>query len=580
MHLTGWDARSDRVLLARGFNRLASVIQAARSQAEGVCLLLDNGDSLQGTPTADIAATGAVDGPHAWADCLNALNYDAIGLGNHDFDYGVERLQEMFGDVDAPVLCANLSGAPDALAAPYTILSRKAACSDGKTRTLRIGVTSVLPPQTLIWNNRLLAGHVSFSNPVRAAAQAVSDLRNAGVDLVITLCHAGPDPEATVSDENFGMALLRNVPGIDACIFGHVHLRFPDKIKENSAELDAESGTVCGVPSVMPGFAAECLGQIDLNLVWTGVNWEVAAHGVALLPAQDAVPDTTVTQIAAPFIHATRSSMNTPVSQTGHGFHTYFSMLQSGSAEAILAETMQTAITETIAQSAFADLPVLAAVAPTAAGGYGGPTNFVHVTKGVIRERHISMLCLYQNDIWATVMRGAQLYAYAEHAAMFFGDPRADSGNLVNPDSPVFNFDALHGLETVIDPFGRDNQGRMRRITDLRYCGQSIDPDAQFVVAMTSYRAAGGGTFPGLGDKAQLIRTKISLSDRLRSHLEHHPPGHMPASSVWRFADHVDAQVVIETSPDAAKFFDEIDAFSPRAVSVNGAGFLEVEVTL
>ncbi|WP_415401479.1 5'-nucleotidase C-terminal domain-containing protein [Tateyamaria sp. SN3-11] len=589
MHITGWDALRDTIQPGQGMDVLARSIMAARRAAPGQTILVDNGDALQGTPLGNICAGASENTPHPWPGILNALSYDAVGLGNHDFDFGLPFLERVLAQIDAPVLCASLSRGTIAGVGATTIIKRLVACSDGGERMVSIGITSVLPPQTAIWNHRHLDGRVAFDDGVQAARRAVTALRRNGADIVVVLCHSGLSPVTAAGAENFAATLAAKVRGIDAMIMGHTHELFPGKLRYDSPKTNAEKGTVHGVPAVMPGFAAQALGVIDLGLRWSEGRWRVAGH-VAVLhgPWSRQAPDPTVTAIAAPAIKATRAALDAPLARSETGFHSYFEMLKSGPSSALLARAMRHAIGAHVAGTDLADLPLIAAIAPMALGGVAGPGHYAHVPAGVVRERHVAMLTPYSNAIWAVVLRGQDLWNWAERSAAYFDPQPHRDRPLVNPAAPAYNFDGLHGLHTVIDPFVPprfDATGMLidpaaRRVRAMFFDGNPVAPEDAFLVAMTSYRGAGGGGFPGLATSPTVLRTEIELSAALRTEIAAAPLPDTPEPSVWQFVPDLGAQVVIETSPNALSHLDEIADFAPEPLGINDAGFAELRVTL
>ncbi|MEO0634565.1 MAG: 5'-nucleotidase C-terminal domain-containing protein, partial [Pseudomonadota bacterium] len=551
MHLTGWDARTDDTDRNRGLARLANVIAAARASAPGACVLLDNGDALQGTPAADIAMEPDMRADHPWPKLLDALGYTAVGLGNHDFDYGLGPLAEICAQSPCPVLSAS-PDRPLSHVVSHTVINVPLVAS---APPLRLGLTSVLPPQTVVWNHGVLSGQIDFAPGVAAARAAVTALRPLS-DVIVLLCHSGIGPDG--SEENFARTVGQQVPGIDAMILGHTHERFPTRQGE----------TLAGVPAVMPGFAADCLGQIDLTLAHNANGWHVTAHNSKLLHATDAAPSATITQISAPCLARTRDVTEEIVGTALDPLHSYFAMVQSGGVDALVAQAMR----DTVAHAApeeYSDVPILAAVAPLAAGGRAGPRNYVDIPTGPLRRRHVTMISPYLNSVWAQRMTGTTLRRYAETSAAFFdagNDARKDT--LVSSHSPAFNFDMLHGLETTIDPSAPTGA----RIRSLRYDGQDLRDDDLFLVAMTSYRAAGGGGFPGTGPDAA-VQTDIALSDALVMTLGAANAGVQP--SVWQFAPDLHQRVTIETSPRAEAHLDDIARFDPEPMGLTSAGFLK-----
>ncbi|MEM6759409.1 MAG: 5'-nucleotidase C-terminal domain-containing protein [Pseudomonadota bacterium] len=556
MHLTGWDARTDDTDRTRGLARLANVIAEARASAPGACLLLDNGDALQGAPAADVAMEPELRADHPWPKLMGALGYAAVGLGNHDFDYGLEPLAEICALMPCPVLCAS-ADRPLAHVLTHTVINVPLVAS---APPLRLGLTSVLPPQTVVWNHRVLAGQVDFAPGVAAARAAVTALRPLA-DIVVMLCHSGISCEK--SYENFAQTIAQQVSGINAMILGHTHEYFPTRPGE----------TLSGVPAVMPGFAADCLGQIDLTLAHEPTGWRVTGHATQLLHPTDATPSTSVTQISAPCLARTRAVTEEVVGTAVDPLHSYFAMVQSGGVDALVAKALRNTVARA-APTALADLPIIAAVAPFAAGGRAGPRNFVDVPAGPFRRRHITMISPFVNTVWAHRMTGATLRQYAEMSAQFFAPAIGDDPVwLAARDAPAFNFDMLHGLETVIDPFAPPGA----RITSLQHAGREVVADDTYLVAMTSYRAAGGAGFPGTGYDAAL-KTEIALDDALLDVLRDEAAVHQP--SVWRFAERLGHRVTIETSPRAEAHLSDIARFDPEPIGLTPTGFLKIAITL
>lgn len=111
-HLLGHDYYADRADPAVGLSRVASLIAEERAEAAArgeACLLVDNGDGFQGAPLGDIEPGSTR--PHPLAVAFDVLGYDAVGLGNHDFDIGLERLSRVLADVRCRC-CVRTCGRP------------------------------------------------------------------------------------------------------------------------------------------------------------------------------------------------------------------------------------------------------------------------------------------------------------------------------------------------------------------------------------------------------------------------------------------------------------------------------------
>src|SRR3954464_9824664 len=117
-HVFNWDYYKDAEYTdtagnAQGLSRISTLVNQVRTE-KGRCntLLLDAGDTIQGTPLtyyyAKVDPITAKGGPvHPMAAAMNAIGYDAVALGNHEFNYGIETLRKFEGQCDFPLLGAN-----------------------------------------------------------------------------------------------------------------------------------------------------------------------------------------------------------------------------------------------------------------------------------------------------------------------------------------------------------------------------------------------------------------------------------------------------------------------------------------
>jgi 2',3'-cyclic-nucleotide 2'-phosphodiesterase / 3'-nucleotidase len=135
-HLMPWDYYTDQPLDGYGLVRLATMLRAARAEADN-SIYVDNGDLIEGSPLAEHAVHRAATGQarmHPMIAALNALGCDAASLGNHEFSYGLPYLQSTLRDANYPVVCANIlrrdtdagaAAGEAALFRPWVILNRK-----------------------------------------------------------------------------------------------------------------------------------------------------------------------------------------------------------------------------------------------------------------------------------------------------------------------------------------------------------------------------------------------------------------------------------------------------------------------
>lgn len=591
MHLSGFDYSTERSDPSVGLARLSTLIATARQQAaqDGAAVLLfDNGDGMQGTPMGDLAATPQAR-PHPLMQAFGYLGYDAIGLGNHDFDFGLEALGRALDAAPCPVLCANLRPGADPLPAPlhaHTVLDRTLPGG----QTLRIGVLSVLPPQTGVWDRHLLAGRVGFDDMVAAAARAVAALRAEDCDLVIALAHTGPEGAGAPPPPGAENALraIAALPGVDAVLGGHTH--------------ELQAWTRPGPPVVMPGYAGSHLGVIDLDLAQDPAGrWGVTGTAAALWPVAErdaegqvtplAQEDAALIRLLAPAHEATRTALRAPMGHSAYPLHSYFSFFAPDRAQALVAGAQAAALRPLLAGTEAEGLPLLSATAPSKTGGRGGPGHFTDVPAGPLQLRHLGDLYPFPNALSAVVLDTAQILDWLEQAASRFHRiaPGSRDGALIDPAQPGHGFDLLHGLSYEIDPtaparFGPDGKrlGDGRRIRNAAWQGRPLATGQRFAVALSSYRAAGGCQVAALRGATPLPLPYLRISEALRRYLSGELP-HDPlqdAPPPWRFAPLPGTGAIARTGPGARAYLDELAGRGIGDEGLDPDGFLQLRIPL
>lgn len=240
----------------RGLVRLATLIRSLKSAFPGQVVLLDAGDLALGTP---------ISGLHYGLPTTRAmalLEYDAVAIGNHEFNWGQQRMREMLQAVEAPVLCANLvarQGPP-----PYqgwTVVERAG---------LRLGIIGLVTPDT---PRRTLSRYVdgwSFLSGPDGARRVLREMPE--TDLVIALTHLGVERD---------QRLLEQIQEIDLVVGGHSHTALQEVVYHR------------GRPIVQAGSYGRFLGFLELELDTDEGELKVLSY--RLIPVnQNIAPDPAV----------------------------------------------------------------------------------------------------------------------------------------------------------------------------------------------------------------------------------------------------------------------------------------------
>lgn len=555
-----YDYIADRPAPGTGLADASHLIDALRAEGPE-CILLDNGDLIEGSPMSDWIAAALAEGridAHPMIAAMNHLRYDAATIGNHDFAYGLPFLRDCIRAAGFPFVSANVVAAAGAAtpppAPPFTILTRSVTDGAGQRQPIRIGVIGFAPPQTADWESLAFDGALATQDIVRTAEDLVPALRAQGADLVVALCHSGitgPDRAGAVAHgpgpENAAVALA-GVPGIDALVLGHTHRVFPGPDHPLCPVIDPVAGTLSGKPAVMAGYRGSHVGVIDLTLdPAPGGGWTVAGHAAHALPVRPGPPrDDDFPPMVRMAHKGLKHDMRRQIGRTAVPLHSYCARIGPCPSLALLAEAQFHAAWPLIARSDAAQLPVLSAVAPFRTGGIYGPGHFVDLPAGPLLRRHAAELYPYINHLCVIEIDGAGLAEWLERSASGFArvTPGLSDQPLLNPDEPGYNFDVISGVRCTIDPsrpprYSLDGallDPAARRVSDLTHQGRAVRPEDRFAVVSNSYRAGGGGGFVAARAGRRIAISDLSNRAALEAYIAMVPFVAPQPMASWRFA--------------------------------------------
>jgi 2',3'-cyclic-nucleotide 2'-phosphodiesterase/3'-nucleotidase len=572
-----------------GLARTASLVKAARGEARN-SLLFDNGDLIQGSPLGDFVAyrQGMKPGDvHPMVAAMNELNYDGGTLGNHEFNYGLEFLQNAMGAAKFPLVCANVVKANgETLMKPWVVLDREFTDEAGAKQKLKVGVIGFVPPQIVQWDKAHLDGRATTTDIVDAAGKHVPDLKKAGADIVVALCHSGiAGGERKGGEENAALHLAK-VDGIDVILTGHQHFVFPGgKEFANIPGVDVQKGALHGKPAVMAGFWGSHLGLVDLELTKEGDAWKVANFRTEARPIYERVERKVVAKVgsdaavaaAAQAGHdATLKYVREPVGTTAVPIHSYYSLVADDASVKLVAEAQAWYVADLLKTTPYKDLPLLSAAAPFKAGGRGGPNYFTEIKPGPLAIKDMADIYIYPNTIRAVKVTGAQVREWLERSAGIYNqiDPaKGGEQELVNAKFPAYNFDVIAGVQYKIDPTQAsryDDNGKVvnpdaRRIKDLTYNGKPVTDDQVFIVATNNYRAGGGGNFPGNDGTTIVLDAPDLTRDAIMRFIVERKEVAPKADGSWSLAVPSNVTMTFTTGPNAA-------AYQPAGIKVEKMG--------
>ncbi|MGD9567004.1 MAG: 5'-nucleotidase C-terminal domain-containing protein [Sedimentibacter sp.] len=203
IHTNDTHARLEGTEKELGFAKIATLIKEAKA-ANPNTLILDAGDTLHGMPIVNISK-----GENA-IKVLEASGYDYMTLGNHDFNYGKERLLELKDMTKVGMLSANIFNEKgEYVFTPYVIK---------EVGGVKVGIFGLTTPETAYKTSPTNVEGLTFEDSIEASKKMVEELKDK-TDVIVALAHIGLDESSVVTSK----AIAEAVEGIDVIIDGHSH---------------------------------------------------------------------------------------------------------------------------------------------------------------------------------------------------------------------------------------------------------------------------------------------------------------------------------------------------------------------
>lgn len=490
----------------KGWARLATLVRTLRARNPHT-LLLDTGDTLQGEPVNYVSLEIQPQLPEPMTAILRSLGCLAMVPGNHDFDWGLERLRQIQNQAGFPFLAANLVDASGKPAFP-THLSIEL----GGVRIAILGLLSARPPFPGMPGGP--AG-LRLADPVATARTWIPQLRSQEkADVVIAALHGGlGQAPCTPGDENVALCLAEQVPGLDLILSAHSHQ--PHAQRHN------------GIPILQPLPHGRGLGLAELELRKERGRWKLLACNLSLQePTPDTPQDPEVLALTAPHRAATTRYLDTFATDLQVDLDSRWTRMEDTAVMQLLHEVQRRASQAQITAAA-------------------SPGSRIFVPKGPTSVRQFWAFQPYEDRLARIRITGAQLRAYLEHAARFYNF--SHQADLYNRNIPPYDFDILGGVDYALDlsrPVGS-------RVASLRYGGQPVRPDQTFTLALSTRRLANGGGYREAMNwtgEPEWISDK-SLRNLLLERVLSRPTLDIPLKNHWRIIPFLDRERVMAQQP-------------------------------
>lgn len=470
----------------QGFAQLSSLIESLRDENT---LLLDNGDSLEGSPLSFFHYHKHADEIAPVTTVMRDMHYDYVNIGNHDFNYGEDAMFNHFDHVDAPCITSNYQYKGVPYGPNYVI--RELA---GKKIAL-IGITTQYTPH---WETKEHLKYSRFEDAFETLKKNVALVKKLEKpDYIIALYHGGFERDLQTgfltgedNGENEGYQMMTMIPDLDILLAGHQHNSLCGTFNHTVYTETAANGVELACVDIYTD-----TGSIEPRILkGEGITDDALTESIQTEEAECQV-----------WLDQTLGTTETDLKVTDEN-------------DARLHKTQLITFLNQVQMEVTG-----AQIAATAL--FLNATGFDHE----ISMRNLVSTYVYPNTLVVKKMTGRVLKEYLEKNAEFWSI-HADGSIGVDPshDFPTpqhYNYDMLDGVEYTIQV----SQPVGQRIISLTRNGAPIQPEQEFTICINNYRASGGGNFKMI---AQCPTVSVNL-----------------ASMVELLADYILAHQVISFEP-------------------------------
>ena len=504
-----------------------AIKEARNNMGKENVVLIDVGDHLQGDNAVYYSNFVDTTSQHIFSKVMNYLDYDATVVGNHDIEPGAAVYNKVVKELNMPYLAANAidieTGEP--YFQPYAILNK------GGVKIAVIGMTNPNIPNWLaphLWDN------IEFQEIVTSMEHWVQYVREKEQPhFVIAAIHAGLGDEESDSMENPARYVARNVKGIDLMLAAHDHKITAEQVQNGDKEIWV----------LEAGSRAAAISKASVELVVKDgkvVATNVIGESVSMT---DVMPD-------AEYMAHFRNEFLKVKEFTNREVGTLSNTITSRDAY--------------FGPSAYIDMIHTLQLNTTGADiSFAAPLSFnATIEKGVLNYQNLLDIYPFENQLNVIELTGQEVKDYLEFSYdNWINEDAVKNGHLLNIrkneernrwsfNHASFNFDSAAGIIYEVD-ITKDYGERINIISMAD--GSNFDRNATYKVALTSYRASGGGYLleHGAGIAKEDIQGRIvelhpDIREILYDQIQADGTLHAEKLNHWRFVPNNVAAILAE----------------------------------
>ncbi len=491
-----------------GMPRLYTYIQQVRAE-NPLTFLIDGGDAIQGTILTDDIANKNPETPHPVIAAMNVMGYDAMTLGNHDFNWGIPTLLQILSTARFPVLAENVRNADGHMltGAGWTLIDRGG---------VKLAVIGVVTPMIPIWDGgKEGIDEYSYQAAGEAVRHAIAEIGDQA-DIIMVSAHMGLDGELDMNGgSDVARKILEDNPEVDVLQVAHMHITVNEKVGRVPVGGVRNSGRE--------------IARFDLTLDEQG---NILHSEVSIIDMADYEPDETIREIPAVrlahdqaiqlagvsggedeenkdvIVGYTTSAFQPPNEIRGIPSGR---LMDTAVVDLILKVELEKSGADVVSAQLFRDKADLA--------------------EGPVYYRDIFRLYKYDNTLCRMTVTGAELKRYMEWAAAGYNQWKPGDINIsFDPDVPSYLQDQFDGVCYEVNL----SKPRGERIENVFFHDHPLKDDDVLTLAVNNYRYASAIKAENIAAGTPEWESSGFIRDMIISYLGEHSPVEPEIDNNWR----------------------------------------------
>lgn len=525
--VVGMDYQTGKNNSKCGLEKAFTLVKEARNEVPASnSMTFDVGDSFMDF-TTDFIHEREPEKLQPVYQAMIKVGYDAITLGNHDFDYGYDFIVNQLNLSKLKDICV-LSNVKDSKTGENTfgsskIIEKTIQDNQGNPITVKVGIIGETVP-SLSSRTESYTGILKTEDIVANTKTEAKKLKQEGADIIVVLAHSGFGPEEPTSKYKNASYALTKIADVDVILAGHEHTYFPtaaaNDVHYTLPGIDTTTSLVNGKRLLLVKEKGKAIGVVDLNLGVDEDNKVVLKNSTFDIRKVKATTGVSseITETMNEWAPKIEEHCKTKIGslQGGVSWDNYSALVEDNPVIQVVQNAQTEYAVNTIYNTLpeYKDYPVVSMTRYAKTGSAGGD-DYANIT-GEITKGTISYLADYNKYVYLYTISGKQLKEWMEWSASIYETIGASpykiwddmiirqyaeqGGNSLLQEDALTGwgtqFTLFEGVEYVVDPMAKPRYSSAgikindtNRITELTYNGVPVTEDQQFVLVTNKIAA-------------------------------------------------------------------------------------------